>query len=323
MSTKCRRVRDPRTRLVQEGQCLAAACVDFQGKQGIGAGAAQGDSGNRFAGLRRGSHEAVAGVDHQRGTHHQHRVGSLPCAPGGFHAFAWYVFAEEHHIGLHDAAAMKAGRHVEACEVLTFQIGVAIRRIGGIQRYPGRIALDQHLLERMTGQAPLAAHAAHFVETSVQVDHLLAAGTLVQAIHILCHQQFDLPAAFELGQRMMCAIRLRPSETPPADQAARPVALAGGRFVHEGGVVDRRCAFPLAVPIAIVGDARIGTASRAGQHEQARVGLDELLQRSHRPYVVPMCREKQRCRVQSLKSVVPAELRRVSRAVMMLDNTYR
>ena len=48
----------------------------------IGAGAAAIEQGDRQAAFVGHAHEAEAGIDHQRGAHHQHGVG-LPARDGG------------------------------------------------------------------------------------------------------------------------------------------------------------------------------------------------------------------------------------------------
>ena len=200
---------------------------------------------------------------------------------GRFHPLARDAFAEEHHVRLHDAAAARARRHVETGEILAVQVRVAVGGDRGIEVLPGRVAFDQLLLECVARQTPVAGHAAHFIEPSVQVDHAFAAGTLVQAVDVLGDQQFDMPAVFQLCQGKVRGVRARLAEVRPADQAARPVALARGVFVHESLQRHRRCALPLAFTVAVVRNAGVGADPRAGQHEQSRVGLDEMLQRSH------------------------------------------
>ena len=130
----------------------------------------------------------------------------------------------------------------------------------------------------MARGAALATHAAHGIQAPVQVDHVLVAGLLVQAVHVLREQQLELAEPFQPGQGMVGGIGQRLAEPPPADQAARPVALAGEFLTHEGLVGHRLGTLPAAIGVAIIRNARIGAAAGAGQHEQAPVLRDETLQ---------------------------------------------
>lgn len=159
------------------------------------------------------------------------------------------------------------------------QVGVAIRCIGGIERQPRRIRAAQRLLKLIARRLRPAAHAAHQVEPAMQVDHLPMAGGLMQPIDVL-GQQHPAPAVrLEPGQRMMRIVRLCLPEPPPADQAAGPIAPARLLVRHEGLKVDRLGPLPVAVSVAIVGNARIGAAAGAGQHEQPFVAVDEFFER--------------------------------------------
>ena len=106
------------------------------------------------------------------------------------------------------------------------QVGVAIRRVRGVERQPFRIGAAERILEFVARRLAAAAHAADQVEPSVQIDHLPVAGGLMQPVDVLGQQHLAPPARLEPGQRMMRIVRLRLAEPPPADQAARPVALA-------------------------------------------------------------------------------------------------
>jgi hypothetical protein len=113
----------------------------------------------------------------------------------------------------------------------------------------------------------------------MQVDHLVTAGRLVQAIDVLRDELFDPPFALEVRERVMGRIGARTVKPPPADEAASPVAAPNGRIAHEGLEEDRLRALPAAVRIAVVGYAGLGAATRAGEHEEARMALDEVAKR--------------------------------------------
>jgi len=178
-----------------------------------------------------------------------------------------------------DAAAGGARGHVEGAEVHAVEIGIAIGGLGGVEAVPAGVGGQQRLLERFAAAAGFAAHAAHLVQAAVQVDHGGAAGALVQAVHVLGEQHLHGAACFQCGQGGVGGVGLGLAEARPAEQAARPVALAGGRFAHEILVVHRRGALPLAVGIAVIGNARVGAAAGAGEDEQAAGAVDEVSQR--------------------------------------------
>ena len=159
------------------------------------------------------------------------------------------------------------------------QIGIAIGRVRGVERQPLRIGAAKCILEFVARRLAAAAHAADQIEPAVQIDHLPVAGGLMQPVDVLGQQHLAPPVRLEPGQRMMRIVRTRLAEAPPADQAARPVALARRLFRHEGLEVDRLGPLPVAMAVAIVGNARIGAAAGAGQHEQIFVPVDEILER--------------------------------------------
>lgn len=113
----------------------------------------------------------------------------------------------------------------------------------------------------------------------MQIDHRLAAGGLMQAIHVLGEQHFQLAARFQRSERVMGGVGLRQAEPRPTDQAARPIALPRGQLAHKGLKRHRLRTLPAALQIPIIGNARIGAATGTGEHEQALMALDEVLQR--------------------------------------------
>ena len=138
---------------------------------------------------------------------------------------------------------------------MPFEIGVSVRRGGRVERQPVRIRLAQGLLKVVTTGLRATAHAADEIEPAVQVDDLPVPGGLMQTIHILGQQHFAAAAGFELRQRMMGVIRHGLAEPPPSDQAARPIALPRRFLAHEVLEIDRLGPLPVAVRIAIVGNA--------------------------------------------------------------------
>ena len=89
----------------------------------------------------------------------------------------------------------------------------------------------------------------------MQVDHLRAAGRLMQPVHVLGEKQLASAHRLEPGQSAMRVVGLGLTNAPPADEAARPIAPAGLFLAHEGLIGHRLRPFPLAVGVAIVRNA--------------------------------------------------------------------
>ncbi|MNT00882.1 hypothetical protein D3C72_1353280 [compost metagenome] len=137
----------------------------------------------------------------------------------------------------------------------------------------------QRVLPAVPAAAPVAVHAADFVQAPVQIDDVLAAGGRVQAVHVLRDQNGHVSARFQAGQRAVRGIRLHLSKAAPAHHAACPVARPGQVRAHEGLQRHGRLALPFAVGVAVVGDAGVSADARSRQHEQPRVAVDEPPQR--------------------------------------------
>ena len=125
----------------------------------------------------------------------------------------------------------------------------------------------------------LTRHAADLVEPAVKVDNLGAASSLVEAVDVLRHEQFHVSEMFEARECMMRRVRPGAPEARPADEAARPVALAHGRLGHEGRELHRGRTFPLALRVAVIRNARLGAAAGTGQDEESGMTGDEVAQR--------------------------------------------
>src|SRR5579859_5998661 len=72
----------------------------------------------------------------------------------------------------------------------------------------------------------------------------------------------------EARQRSVCGVGLGPAEMPPAQEAARPVALAHCVMRDKISLLHRWLAFPGARAVAVIRDAGVGAASCAGEHHQ-------------------------------------------------------
>ena len=105
-------------------------------------------------------------------------------------------------------------------------------------------------MARCSGFARLpqpAVQADDLVETAVQVDHVAAAGTLVQAVDVLGDEQRQRAGRLPRGEGVVRRARARRREARPAGMAARPVAPVGRGVVDERLVHHRRPALPVAL----------------------------------------------------------------------------
>ena len=108
--------------------------------------------------------------------------------------------------------------------------------------------------------------------------HASASRTKVQAIHILRNQVMHMPQLLQLGQCPVGRIRYGTTKVPPADQTARPVTLPGLFVCDKCRTLDRLPAHPIAVLVAIAGNARCSAYAGTGQYQQPGVLADECSQ---------------------------------------------
>lgn len=112
----------------------------------------------------------------------------------------------------------------------------------------------------------------------MKVDDLPAPGGLVQTVNILGEEQLAPAIFFQTRQRVMCVVGFGSSEPSPADHASRPVPLARLLVGNERLEPNRLRSFPVAIAIAIVGNAGVRAAAGPRQDEQPLVLFDEGLE---------------------------------------------
>ncbi len=112
----------------------------------------------------------------------------------------------------------------------------------------------------------------------MQVDDLPAPGGLVQPVDILGEEQLALAIGFQPRQRVMCIVGPSLSEPPPANHASRPVTLARLLVGNKRLEPDWLRSFPVAIAVAIVGNAGVRAAAGSGQDKQPLVLFDEGLE---------------------------------------------
>ena len=149
----------------------------------------------------------------------------------------------------------------------------------------------------------------------MQVDDFAAAGGRVQSVDVLGDEQLDEPHRLELRERAMRGIRQRLRNDGPAHGTARPVALAHLEARHERAELHGSRAFPLALFVAVIGNAGAGAHARSGEHRETRMTFDEFAELGHGRLLstfsapasgaptLPECPEPpRRCRASSQKS---------------------
>ena len=175
-------------------------------------------------------------------------------AEGRVDPVARNVLAEEHDVGLEHPAARRHGgmtKDEKSAPSRSASPSGASVASSSSQSGLSRPSSSCKLLAR---RSPPAIHAAHEIDASVQVDHPRAARRLVQPIHVLGQQKLASAPRLEPGQRAMRVVGLSPTNEPPADEAARPIAAARLFLAHEGLIGHGLGAFPLALGVAIVRD---------------------------------------------------------------------
>ena len=123
----------------------------------------------------------------------------------------------------------------------------------------------------------------------MEIDDGAAAGALVQAIDVLRDELEERAGSFPCRKRSMRGIRRRGRQTRPTRVGARPVTPVDRLLRAERLDHDRRSPLPLALVVAVIGNARGGAAAGPAESEDATVIGDPVAQpivdraeRSHR-----------------------------------------
>ena len=145
---------------------------------------------------------------------------SLQRAHRGADAIPRHVLPEKHDVRLQQTPAVRAVRDVERRRVLVKDVGIAV---GGDRRArveKAGVFGFERLLDRFARMIGTAVEADHAADRPVQLDHVRAAGALVQSVHVLRHQPGGPADGFEPRQRAMR--RIRPAR---ARRRAKPSML--------------------------------------------------------------------------------------------------
>ena len=202
----------------EQAKRVRAAVLNLECEQVVRSGSAEIDRGDRLARIGRGCprndsrNRSSATIQRL-----EHRVGGGNRRHGALHAFGSVVPAKNT-LRLQQSTTRPAGRHVERLECDALEIGVlpALRPHRERQRTDSAVRVRRCKSSR---DRPLPApEAANGVDASVQIDDVLAAGRVMQAIDILRDELNDppvlLPASPARGARRSGApnrIRRKPA----------------------------------------------------------------------------------------------------------------
>ncbi len=229
------------------------------------------DRGDGLAHFVRPLAKTKSGVDHQRRSDHEHRIGALQRARRGIDALSRDVLTEKHDGGLEGPIALRATRHAECIDVVGLQIRISIRSRCGNLIPELRILIFQPALNRLPRMFRAAAKADYVTDIAVKLDHGRTPGALVQTIHILRDELLHATPGFELAQSNVRSVGHRPGYQRPAEHAARPVAPARSLCAQKILQLHGRRTLPLSVTVAVTRDTRLCADARAGQYEQPRM----------------------------------------------------
>ena len=101
----------------------------------------------------------------------------------------------------------------------------------------------------------------------MQCQQAGASSAGVQPIHVLRNHAAHGTQLFQLGERIVGAVRFGAAHAAPTYVGARPVALAGGVIVAEFLVCHGSVIVQGSAGATIVGDAGFGAHAGTGEHE--------------------------------------------------------
>jgi hypothetical protein len=119
---------------------------------------------------------------------------------------------------------------------------------------PSSAGVDD-LQPRLAVRVRAARGAPDEIQAPVQIDHRPAPGGLVQPVDVLGKEKPTSILGLQARQGVMRVVGQGLPEPAPADHAARPAASARQLLRHECLEADRLRSFPVAVAIAITGNA--------------------------------------------------------------------
>ena len=118
----------------------------------------------------------------------------------------------------------------------------------------------------------------------MQIDHLSATRHAMQVVDVLCYEQTYMAGMFEFRQCGVRRIRSCRRNPTPASKAPGPVAFTHVAIFDKVAVLHRLRILPIAVFVAIIGNAGPGAATSAAQHGDILVPMykfDDLVNVTH------------------------------------------
>ena len=100
-----------------------------------------------------------------------------------------------------------------------------------------------------------AIKAFHLIQSAVEIDDPLGAGTLMQPVNILCDYSSKQARLFEFYQSSVAFIGLRCADARPAQRRPAPVALPFRPVRDKFVVLNRLAAQPCSLVVTVSGYA--------------------------------------------------------------------
>ena len=89
----------------------------------------------------------------------------------------------------------------------------------------------------------------------MQLDNVAATRDGMQAVDILRNQRINIDRLLEFSKGLVSSIRPGRRESLPAHVTARPITAARVLAAHEGTKLNRLRVLPLAIAVAVIGNA--------------------------------------------------------------------
>jgi hypothetical protein len=176
----------------------------------------------------------------------------MQCGHGKLDAIAWNRLTEKDNVGLKHATAALTVWYLKIAEIDSVEIGIAIGCRSGRMTQPIGIQLFKPLLMTLALCATAASQTNDRVQTTMQINHRLVPGPLVQAVYILGDQKAESAGPLECREGHVNTVRFSLTKSTPPNHRTRPVSTAGLFIAAESLPSDGRLTFPLPRTIPVI-----------------------------------------------------------------------
>jgi len=136
--------------------------------------------------------ETVSRINHQRTAYRKQRVSPLQRIKAGIHSCCGNSAAKKHYIGHQVTGAQLTPRQSQLENYLVRGLHVAVGP-GGFLVWGGPLILAlEQFLDTISTVHGRTHQATHTVNPAVQVDNVAAPCPLVESVHVLGYQKFDM-----------------------------------------------------------------------------------------------------------------------------------